>query len=177
MDKKTGIHIIETNQIQCSIFVCLDVNVFSGKLDINIFNLDDDKFDDFFNDNKEKSIFSLNELKFIKSIDFEEDLYGFNCIHGDNLLNYYKSLLNDIDKENDYFHFKLLQKEFSSIFYKFIINVSLNPNDDLYSDIDEELEKIDYFYVLPNDRLGDDEDDFYSLERGFNYNPLITKIC
>ena len=79
--------------------------------------------------------------------------------------------MNNIDKENDYFHYRLLQKEFSSIFYKFIINVSLNPNDNLFSEIDEGLEKIGYFYVLPNNKLGDDEYDLYSLERGFNYKP------
>jgi len=171
MDIETGIHIIEANQMQCSIFVCSDVNVFSEKLDTNIFDLDVDNFDDFFIKHEGKSIFSLNELKFIKTIDFEEELYGFNCIHGDSLLNYYKLLLNNIDKENDYFHYRLLQKEFSSIFYKFIINVSLNPNDNLFSEIDEGLEKIGYFYVLPNNKLGDDEYDLYSLERGFNYKP------
>ena len=119
---------------------------------------------------------TLNELKFIKTIDFEEELYGFNCIHGDSLLNYYKFILNNTDKENNYFHFRLLQKEFSSIFYKFIINVSLNSNDNLFSEIDEELEKIGYFYVLLDDKQGDGEYDWYSLEKGFNYKPLVTKI-
>ena len=61
MDIKTGINIIEDNQMQCSIFVCTDVNVFSIKLDTNIFDLDVDKFEDFFIKHKEKSIFSLNE--------------------------------------------------------------------------------------------------------------------
>ena len=176
MDIKTGIHIIESNQMQCSIFICTDVNVFSVKLDTNLFDLDDEDFENFFNKHKEKSIFSLNELKFIKMIDFEENLSGFNCIHGEGLLNYYKFSLNNINKENDYFHYRLLQKEFSSIFYKFIINVSLNPEDNLFSEIDDELEKVDYFYVLPNDQLGDDEYDLYSLDKGFNYKPLITKI-
>ncbi len=174
MDKKTGIHIIDGNQSQISIFVCSDVNVFSEEFDINIFDLDDDSFEDFFKKHKEKSIFSFNELKFIKNIEYKEDLYGFNCIHGDSLLNYYKSLLGEIDKENDYFHFRLLQKEFSSIFYKFIINISIRSNE-INSEI-ESLEKVGYFYVLPNNKLGDNEDDYYSLDKGFNYNVEIVKI-
>ena len=38
--------------------------------------------------------FSLNEIKFIKNFQYDEPICGFNKIHGDALLNYYKSLLN-----------------------------------------------------------------------------------
>lgn len=174
MDKKTGIHIINNNQEQFSIFICADVPVFSEDLEENIFDLDDKSLEDFYLSNKNKFIFSLNELKFIKSFDFEEEVYGMNCIHGDVLLNYYKSLLREVDK-NNYLQYRLLQKEFSSIFYKFIINVSLNFYDDLCSEI-KSLEQVGYFYVLPKENIGDEEYDFCSLKTGFNYKPTILKL-
>lgn len=171
LDKKTGIHIINSYQEQFSIFVCSDVNIFSEELQTNIFDLNDEKLESFYHSNKKKSIFSLNEIKFIKNFQYDEPICGFNKIHGDALLNYYKSLLKEIDKE-EYFKFKLLQKEFSSIFYKFIINVSINRRDKLYSEI-EDLDKVGYFYVLPSDKIGNSEFDLFSLEKGFNYKPAM----
>lgn len=174
MDKKTGIHIINNSQEQFSIFICTDVNIFSEHLDENIFDFDDDYFEEFYFSNKNKFIFSFNELKFIKSFDFDENVYGFNCVNGDVLLDYYKSLLKKVDKE-DYYQYRLLQKEFSSIFYKFIINVSVNFYDDLYSEI-KSLEQVGYFYVLPKEAIGDGEYDFCSLKTGFNYSTTILKL-
>ena len=174
MDKVTGIHIINNTQEQFSIFICADVNVFSVHLDENIFDMDDRSLEEFYLSNKNKFIFSLNELKFIKSIDYEEKIYGMNCVHGDVLLGYYKSLLKKVDK-TDYFQYRLLQKEFSSIFYKFIINVSVNFYDDLCSEI-KSLEQVGYFYVLPKENIGDEEHDFCSLKTGFNYKPTILNL-
>ncbi|AMK14950.1 CRISPR-associated helicase/endonuclease Cas3 [Methanobrevibacter olleyae] len=175
MDKNTGINIIDTGQDQFSIFICTDVSIFSEDLETNIFDLDDESMELFYQKNKEKSIFSLNEIKFIKNLEYDEELYGFNRIHGESILNYYTSLLKTIDKKNDYFQFKLLQKEFSSIFYKFIINISINSYEDLYSEINS-LKLIDYFRILPKDKIGDTEFKFYSLEKGFNYKPTIVNI-
>ena len=174
MDKETGIHIINNNQEQFSIFICADVNIFSENLDVNLFELDDESLEEFYFSNKNKFIFSLNELKFIKSFDYDEKVYGMNCVHGDVLLNYYQYLLKNVDK-TDYFQYLLLQREFSSIFYKFIINVSVNFFDELYSEI-RSLEQVGYFYVLPKDNIGDDEYDFYSLKTGFNYNSSDLKL-
>lgn len=174
MDKIIGIHIINNTQEQFSIFVCADVNVFSEHLDENIFDMDDKSLEEFYLSNKNKFIFSLNELKFIKSFDYDEKVYGMNCVHGDVLLDYYRSLLKKVDK-TDYFQYRLLQKEFSSIFYKFIINVSVNFHDELCSEI-KSLEQVGYFYVLPKEYIGDGESDFCSLKTGFNYKPTILKL-
>lgn len=171
MDKKSGIHLISKKQEQFSIFIPADVSVFSMDLDENIFDFNDDDLINFYNLNKSKFVFSINELKFIKS----NNLNCFNSVSGEKLVDYYKVLLDEIDRKEDYFAYKLLQKEFSSILYKFIINISLNFYDELYSKV-EEFKKIGFFYVLPKDLIGDDEFSIYSLKRGFNYNPTLVEV-
>lgn len=179
-DKETGIHLIDNNQEQFSIFICTDLNIFTESLKINKnFNvwekLDDNNFIEFYKENKNDFIFSINELKYIKNISAKtkKKLYHENKIIGKNLLDYYKSLFKNKNKNYDYY--KLIKKEFSSILYKFIINITINKYDQLYDKINE-WEKFKFFYILDKKDIGNEEESFYSLEKGFNFKPVITEI-
>ena len=73
-------------------------------------------------------------------------------------------------------HYKIIQKEFSSILYKFIINVSVSSyNYNLQSKI-ENLNQLGFFYILPKDKIGDEETDYYSIKRGFNFDVVEDVI-
>ena len=74
--------------------------------------------------NKKNFVFSQKEINYLKNIEKHENYVIFEnlTINGNNLINYYKSLMEDT-KEN-YIQSKILKKEFSSILYKFIINIS-----------------------------------------------------
>lgn len=179
LDKETGIHLIDDNQEQFSIFICTDLNIFTKSLkikeDFNIWEkLYDDDFAEFYKENKKDFIFSINELKYIKNISMktEKKLYYKNKIIGKNLLEYYKSLFGN--KNGNYDYYKLIKKEFSSILYKFIINISINKYDQLYEEINE-WDKFKFFYILDEENIGDEEESFYSLKKGFNFKPVITK--
>lgn len=181
LDEEEGIHIIDNHQKQFSLFVEMDAPIISKSFeskysDKNIFDyLEDEEFITFYNENKKHFIFSINELKFIKKIQYNQKIYDDNHIIGKHLLNYYMELVDEMDN-NNFNQYKLLQKQFSSLFYKFIINVSLNSYEELYSKIETELEKFGFFYILSEDFIGDEEDSFYSLKRGFNFHPRITEI-
>ncbi|OWT33622.1 hypothetical protein BGI41_01455 [Methanobrevibacter sp. 87.7] len=180
LNKDTGINIIDNDQEQFSIFICTNLNIFVDSLNLNknfnIWeNLDNDDFIEFYNNHKKDFIFSINELNFIKnkSSEINENLYYKNMINGKNLLNYYKSIFDN--KNKDFNYYKLIKKEFSSILYKFLINISVNKFDDLYDEI-KEWDKFNFFYILDEDKIGDDEESFYSIKKGFNFKPVITKF-
>lgn len=179
LKEDNGIHIIKNNQEQFSIFICNDLNVMSSSLEDkfnqlygkSIFNISDSDLKEFYEDNKNDFIFSINEIQFIK--DKSEKLYEDNKILAKPLLNYYRSLFND--NKSDFNYIKIIKKEFASILYKFIINVTINTKGDMYSSI-KDLEQYGFFYIVPEDKIGEDEYSFYSLKRGFNYNPTICEI-
>ena len=64
---------------------------------------------------------------------------------------------------------KIIEKEFSSILNKFIINISIN-NEEIEQKLDS-FKKFGYFRILPIEYIGDDEYALYSEKRGFNYHP------
>lgn len=173
-DKDTGIHIINNDQKQFSIFISTDLNVMSNNLekqfsrlyDCSIFELDESELIKFYDENKNDFIFSANEILFIKSKG--QDLYENNKILANSLLNYYESLFNQ-DK-SDFNYYKLIRKEFASILYKFIINISVNSYEEIYSEI-EDLQSLGFFKILPKEKIGEESDSFYSLKRGFNFKP------
>ncbi|WP_040682285.1 CRISPR-associated helicase/endonuclease Cas3 [Methanobrevibacter boviskoreani] len=180
LDKETGIHLIDNNQEQFSIFICTDLNIFTESLKIeenfNIWKkLEDNNFIEFYKENKKDFIFSINELRYIKYISSKTNkkLYHENKIIGKNLLEYYKSLFKNRNKNHDYY--KLIKKEFSSILYKFMINITINKYDQLYEKINE-WDKFKFFYILDEENIGDGEEFFYSLNKGFNFKPIITEI-
>ena len=70
---------------------------------------------------------------------------------------------------------KVLKKEFSSILNKFIFNISLS-NEELKSEVEDDLNHFSYFYIIPKNMIGDTENDLYSLNKGFNYEPISTNF-
>ena len=181
LDENTGVHIIN-NQEQFSIFISAEVPIYYDNSKLyeyeNIFDyLYDDNFNDFYNQNKSSFIFSLNELKYIKYINENSkwQLYHNNMVNGSSLLSYYKFLFEEIDK-NDFNRHKIIKKIFSSILYKFFIIIFVNYYDDLFLEISENLEKFDFFYILDENNIGDDDSCFYSLKTGFNFNPIICNM-
>ena len=183
LDPERGIHIINNDREQFSIFISEDLDVmtsfveeqFLNEFDENIFDLDLENNSDFirfYEEYKKGFIFSINELKFIK----EKQLYENNKILSDHLLDYYNSVYNNKRDMGNQNHYKIIQKEFSSILYKFIINISVNSyNYNLQSKI-ETLNQLGFFYILPKNKIGDGEADLYSIKRGFNFDVVEDVI-
>lgn len=175
LNKDDGINIIDNNLKQYSIFIPINIEIFNEKMDFESLNdIDNEDLERIYESNKKNFVFSFNELKFLKDIGEINNHVLFNglTINGSELIDYYVSLIENV--KNDYLQTRIIKKEFSSILYKFIINVSIN-NDDLESKI-ETFEKIGFFYILPSELIGDSEDELYSIKLGFNYNSSITEI-
>lgn len=175
-DKNNGIHIINNNLNQYSIFIPINMKIFF-ELDIpfNFESMTINEFESFYKTYENNFIFSLNELKFLKN---KQDGSNFrfienNYINGGELLEFYKNFLNSF-KNEDFNKIKIIEKEFSSILNKFIINVSINSED--INDKLTSFEKFGYFLILPIEYIGDTEESLYSKKKGFNYHPNIVEI-
>lgn len=175
-DKNDGIHIIDNQLNQYSIFVPVKMEIFFGlNNDFNFETASDNELNEFYEINKDNCIFSLNELKFLKvnqkihNCSFIDN----NLIDGVELINFYREILNDFVEFN-FNKIKIIEKEFSSILNKFIINISIN-DENIEQKIDT-FDKVTYFRILPIEYVGDDEYDLYSEKRGFNYHPEIVEI-
>lgn len=175
-DKNDGIHIINNKLNQYSIFIPINMEIFF-KLDFpfNFEDMDNVDLKSFYKTNKDNFVFSFNELNFLKNKQKESEFKFIenNSINGCELIKFYKKFINKFEKE-DFNKIKIIEKEFSSILNKFIINVSVN-NENVENKLDS-FEKIGYFVILPIDCIGDDESSLYSKERGFNYHPEIVEI-
>ena len=170
-----GINIIDNRLKQYSIFIPLNIEMFNEKMDFeSIYEIEDNELEYSYLQNKKNFVFSLKELNYLKNIEKNEDYHIFDnlAVNGNELINYYENLIDNI--KEDYIQSKILKKEFSSILYKFIINISIN-DEELESKI-ETFKKIGYFYILPDELIGDTEDELYSIKLGFNYVPKITEI-
>lgn len=172
MDKKTGIHIIDDSLNQYSIFVETSLPIFNNlKLNGNIEKMEINEIEQLYENNKDYFLFSFNEIKYLK--DKNNIILGNNIV-GSALLEFYKQELNKFDFK-DYTNYKIFKKEFSSILNKFIFNITLNK-EELKSEIEDDLELFSYFYIIPKDKIGEEENDLYSINEGFNYNPISTYI-
>lgn len=170
-DKNDGIHIINNQLNQYSVFVPIKMKIFFGLN--NIFNFEEYNMLDlkkFHENNKDNFIFSFNELKFLK----DKQKYSShvfienNLINGCELIKFYMEFINNFIKF-DFNGVKIIEKEFSSILNKFIINISIN-NEEIEQKLDS-FKKFGYFRILPIEYIGDDEYALYSEKRGFNYHP------
>ena len=175
-DKNDGIHIINNQLNQYSVFVPIKMKIFFGLN--NIFNFEEYNMLDlkeFHENNKDNFIFSFNELKFLK----DKQKYSShvfienNLINGCELIKFYMEFINNFIKF-DFNGVKIIEKEFSSILNKFIINISIN-NEEIEQKLDS-FKKFGYFRILPIEYIGDDEYALYSEKRGFNYHPEIVEI-
>ena len=180
-DKTDGIHIIDNNLNQYSLFIPTKLYIFTENMDdcINV-EYEFDNLKEFYDEHEKKFIFSYKELEFLKHHQKDSD-YNILCnnyVDGEELINFYEEYINKIDNTN-FESIKIIQKEFSSIINKFIINITLN-NFELESKIideyDSDFRKLNYFYILNPELIGDDEFTLYSLKTGLNENFFNVEI-
>lgn len=177
LNEKEGIHIIDNQFDQYSLYIPINMKIFVEEIDVN-FNYEfasEDILKNIFKMYEKNFIFSFNELKFLKDIqaNYPFNLINGNCINGEELALCYEQILDtNID---DFSRFNIIQKEFSSIINKFLVNISLN-NDEISDKVEYEFKKISYFYVIDNEYIGDEEDSLYSITHGLNDYPQFTEI-
>lgn len=170
-DKYLGINLINENLNQYSFFIETNLNIFTdnnlnNKYEFNLETCSINELNEVYDE--EDFIFSLNELKFIKKIDEKYNIIDMNYINGSNLLEYYKFC--KINSSDEYDKKRLIKKEFASIIDNFIFTVSLNDkfNMELTEKINL-LEREDFFYIIPNCEIGEENFHLYSFKKGFNY--------
>jgi CRISPR-associated endonuclease/helicase Cas3 len=171
MDKNYGIHIIQKKNNQYSFFVATAIDIITDNKNLKIppietINLC--KLRKIYKNNKDKFIFTLKEIKYLKKYESE---YGVkliknNSVDGAKLIECYNKCVEKLKK--DIGAKIILQKEFSSILYKFIFQVTGNDFDDLIET--QELDKVGYFYVIPERKIGNGEKCIYSMKNGFNFD-------
>ena len=170
---KHGIHIIQNKDKQCSFYVSntIDILIESEWLKnktIESMSLND--LEKAYEKHEDDFIFTFNELKYLKS-KHGISIIKNNGINGTELINYYKKTIEEVKK--NFGAKKLLQKEFSSILYKFIFQVSGNDLDDLV--VTQDLDKVGYFYVIPEEKIGEENECIYSMKTGFNFDFIKKK--
>lgn len=178
LDKNYGIHIIQKKNDQYSFFVSTEINILIGddksqSKSIEQMNIDEIK--EFYRTNEDNFIFTLNEIEYLKNYEsqFGVNLIRNNCVNGTKLIACYKKLINELKK--DFGTKKILQKEFSSILYKFIFQVTGNEPEFEELISTQELEKIGYFYVISESKIGNTENNIYSMINGFNFDFIKKK--
>ena len=173
LDSHYGIHIIQNNGFQCSFFVETKINIFvdnkfSQKLVIE--SMEPEELDEIYKNNEKKFVFTSNELNYLKRY---ESRYGVriiknNAIDGSELI---KCYFEEIEKfKEDFGAKKILQKEFSSILYKFIFQVTGDEHE--FEDLIKTngFTKVGFFYTIPEEKIGNGENKIYSVETGFNFD-------
>ncbi len=169
-DKKYGIQIIQSN-MQYSFFVATEIAIpIIKKLpyDNTIESMNPVEFSEIYKNNEEKFVFTSNEINYLKNYENEYDAHIIknNNIDGSELINCYGKYIKKF--ENDFSAKKIIQKEFSSILYKFIFQVAGDKHEDLVET--QGLRKIGYFYVIPDEMIGEGVNKIYSLKNGFNFD-------
>lgn len=168
----SGIHIIQNNFETYSFFVSTDLEILKNNeisLSESIDSVSYENLHNFLINEKVSDsdlIFSINEIKYLKR---EGTKYGFepiinNKVSGKIVLDLYKKMIHGGSYKK-----KIINKEFSSIFYKFIFQSAINNFDE------NEFNHLSFFYILndvaPRNAINF-EDYTYSLEYGFNAEKL-----
>lgn len=180
LDNDYGIHIIQKRMNEFSFFVETKMNIlinqekiFSQLKIANSFEKMDgneleEKYELIISEySKDNFIFTLKELQYFKRQEekFKIKIIHGNCVDGGNVIKLYKEL---IEGAKGVSHKKIIVAEFSSILYKFIFQVTANF--DRYKLDSIGLESVGFFYLIPEDRIGNGENDIYSLKNGFDFN-------
>ena len=171
LDKNYGIHIIQKKDNQYSFFVAAEIDILIDNKEFQNRSIETIGFDELikiYKNREDNFIFTLNEIKHLKNYELE---YGINLIKnnsvdGSKLVECYKKCIKRVKK--DVGAKLILQKEFSSILYKFIFQVTSNDFNDLVET--QELTKIGYFYIIPKEKIGNGEKCIYSMKNGFNFD-------
>jgi CRISPR-associated endonuclease/helicase Cas3 len=174
LDSNYGIHIIQNNGFQCSFFVKTRINLFvNDQFPQNLTMvefLDPEELDKIYKNNETKFIFTSNELNYLKRYEskYRVQIIKNNTVDGSELV---KCYFEEIKKfKEDFGAKKILQKEFSSILYKFIFQVTGDESE--FEDLIKTngFTKVGFFYAIPEIKIGNDEDKIYSVETGFNFD-------
>ena len=176
-----GIHIIDSNLNQFSVFIPAKLNIFTEPMD-DLYNVEMSLkgIEKLYSEDKNKFIFSYNELEFLKQKQKESD-YKFienNFIDGGELIKFYKEYLSN-SRNMNFDYYKIIRKEFSSVINKFIVNITINDKelvDKILDEDDGDFEKLSYFYIMDKELIGDDDYSLYSIKTGLNYNFVNVEI-
>lgn len=172
LDSNYGIHIIQNKgNIPCSFFVEGDIKIPISdeiKFDKTFESIHIHELNEIYKNYPDNFVFTNKEINYLKNYELKHGVHIIikNSIDGSKLikcyLNCFKKVKNDFNKK------KIIQKEFSSILYKFIFQVAGKDLEDII--FNQDLKKIGYFYVIPKDKIGEEEDKIYSLKNGFNFD-------
>lgn len=171
LDKNYGIHIIQKKNNQSSFFVMTEMDILIDNKEFqnrSIATMGINKLNKVYETDKDNFIFTLNEIKYLKAYEskYKVNLIKNNSVDGSKLIEcyskYIKKLKEDIGTKI------IIQKEFSSILYKFIFQVTSNDFEDLIET--QELEKVGYFHIIPEEKIGNGEKCIYSIINGFNFD-------
>lgn len=172
LDSNYGIHIIlNKGNIPCSFFVAEDIEIpISEKIsfDKTIELMGLHELNEIYKNHENDFVFSHNEITYLKNYEFKHriQIIKENSIDGSKLIKCYWKCFKKV--KNDFNMKKIIQKEFSSILYKFIFQVSGKDLEDII--LSQDLRKIGYFYVIPKEKIGNKCEDIYSLKNGFNFD-------
>lgn len=171
LDKNYGIHIIQKKNNQCSFFVATKMDILIDNKEFqnrSIETMGLDELSKIYENDENNFIFTLNEIKYLKNYELEygAKLIKNNSVDGSKLIECYDKCIKKHKK--DIGAKIIIQKEFSSILYKFIFQVTGNDFDDLIET--QELNKVGYFYVIPEEKIGNGGKYIYSMKNGFNHD-------
>ena len=173
LDKNYGIHIIQKKNNQYSFFVATEMDILIDNKEFqnrSIETIGLDELSKIYENDENNFIFTLNEIKYLKDYQskYGVNLIKNNSINGSKLIECYIKCIKKLEK--DIGAKIILQKEFSSILYKFIFQVTGNEPEFEELIITQELKKRGYFYVIPEDKIGNCEEHIYSMKNGFNFD-------
>lgn len=170
-DKNYGIQIIQNKSTQYSFFVATKIKIPKIEKILNgntIESMTSKEFSELYKTNKKHFIFTSNEINYLKNYEkrYNVHIIKNNSIDGSELIKCYGNYLKKFEK--DFGAKKIVQKEFSSILYKFIFQVTGDKHEDLVET--QGFDMVGYFYVIPEKMIGEGKDKVYSLKNGFNFD-------
>lgn len=172
LDSNYGIHIIQNKgNIPCSFFVEGDIKIPISdeiKFDKTFKSMHIHELNEIYKNYPDNFVFTNKEINYLKDYELKHGVHIIikNSIDGSKLIKCYLNCFRKV--KNDFNKKKIIQKEFSSILYKFIFQVAGKDLEDII--IGQDLKKIGYFYLIPKEKIGEEEDKLYSLKNGFNFD-------
>jgi len=166
---KSGIEIIQRKGNIVSFFVATKINILIEDLFSHVPKTVEDMTEEEIDAaaKKETLTFSLDEIKYLKKKEKEYKISIFvgNSVDGKNIVELYKLIRRHAKK----YQKNIIQAEFASIINKFIFQVMV-PNE--FKEESLKLEKEGFFFILPENMIGEASDKVYSLQRGFRHSKI-----
>ncbi|MEN4019018.1 MAG: hypothetical protein PQ968_11360 [Methanobacterium sp.] len=178
LDKNYGIHIIQKKNNQYSFFVATKMDILIDNKEFqnrSIETMSLDELSKIYENDENNFIFTLNEIKYLKNYEseYKVNLIKNNSVDGAKLIECYSKCIKKLKK--DIGAKIILQKEFSSILYKFIFQVTGNELEFEELKITQGLDCRGFFCIIPEDKIGNGEEYIYSIKKGFNFDFMIKE--